>query len=94
MNGNLKKWVTTVLVAGFGGGVAGVVATLADPSKYAFPRDLGSGKMWPFFLSGAAVAVGAMFLKSPFGQKVMEQAKESQAQIAQTKADLKSNQKS
>lgn len=80
-----RNWVKTVAIAAVGGGVAGSVAALSDPAKYVFPRDLGTGKMWPFFLSGAGVAVGALLLKSPFGTKVMSAVKESQTQLAESK---------
>lgn len=84
-----KGLLKTIIIGGLGGGIAAIVATLADPSKYVFPRDLGSGKMWPFFFSGAAVAIGALFLKSPFGSKIMGQLKENQQTIADTKAGLR-----
>lgn len=63
-----KKWLKTSGLAALGGGIAAVVATAADPSKYHFPRDLGTGKMWPYFFSGASMTFGALLLKSPLGK--------------------------
>jgi hypothetical protein len=82
------KWLKTAVIAALGGGIAAIVATAADPAKYHFPRDLGSGKMWPYFLQGIALTFGAMLLKSPLGQKVVEAMKDSQAQLKQSQADL------
>lgn len=96
MRQDVIKWTETVLIGGLGGGIASSIAALADPSKYSFPKDLGTGKMWPFFLSGSAMTIGALLLKSPLGSKVVAQIKDSQSQlqeskqtIQQTKSDLK-----
>lgn len=80
-----NKWIKTTLVSIFGGGIAGSVAALSDPAKYRFPQDLGTGKMWPFFLSGAGMTLGAMLLKSPLGQQVVGALKDSQQQLAEGK---------
>ena len=73
-----------------------MVAASQDPSKYKFPQDFGSGKLWPFFFQGAILTFGAMLLKSPIGKKVMSSVKEgkenleeSKQVIADTKASLK-----
>lgn len=96
----INPWLKTAIFAALGGGVAGSVAALADPTKYRFPQDLGSGRMWPFFLSGAAMTVGAMLLKSPLGQSAMkaytesqEQLKADKALLEQTKQDIKASTK-
>lgn len=96
MSDKVKSWLKMLVIAAFGGGIAGSVAALSDPAKYTFPRDLGSGKMWPFFLSGAGTAVGAMLLKSPLGIRIMDAVKQSKqdlqdskAVLDQTKRDLK-----
>jgi hypothetical protein len=89
------KWVRTAVIAGLGGGIAAIVATAADPQKYRFPQDLGTGKMWPYFLQGVALTLGAMLLKSPLGKQVMgamrdakAQTTDSQAVIDKAKSDL------
>lgn len=95
MNANLVKWLKTTGIAVVGGGVAGAFAAAMDPSKYHFPHDFGSGKLWKFFLEGCAMTLMALLIKSPLGQKVMtsfqqsqQQAKDDAALIASTKADL------
>jgi hypothetical protein len=85
---SLKTTIKTVVIGAFGGGVASSIAALSDPTKYSFPKDLGTGKMWPFFLTGAGLAIGGLFLKSPVGQKVVLSVKESQEQIEQSKRDI------
>lgn len=84
-----KGWLKTIIVGGVGGGIAGSVAALADPTKYVFPRDLFSGKMWPFFLQGAALTIGALFLKSPLGVSLVDQFKEHRELIDETKETFK-----
>lgn len=90
------KWLKTSGLAALGGGIAAIVATAADPTKYRFPQDLGSGKMWPYFFSGVGVTFAALLIKSPLGERAMtiyrdsqDQLKASQQTITQTKAELK-----
>jgi hypothetical protein len=94
----VMKWLKTCIVAGLGAGIASMVAALSDPTKYRFPQDLGSGKMWPYFLSGAAMTIGALLIKSPFGQQALTTFKESQTQlkesqglIEETKTEIKAS---
>jgi hypothetical protein len=89
------RWGISAGISALGGGVAASVAALSDPSKYRFPQDLGSGKMWPFFLQGAGLVFVGMLLKSPMGQKVLSSVKESQGSLKEsqqliedTKSDL------
>jgi hypothetical protein len=92
----MVKWSKTTIIAALGGGFASVFAAAMDPAKYRFPQDFGTGKMWPFFFQGAGLMFVGLILKSPLGQEVMssfkqsqQQLKDAQADIAQTKADLK-----
>lgn len=83
-----KKWLKTSGLAALGGGIAAVVATAMDPSKYQFPRDFGTGKMWPYFFSGMGVTFAALLMKSPLGQKAMKEYQDSQAQLAADREEL------
>ena len=81
-------WTRTAVLTALGGGIAAVVATAADPQKYRFPQDLGSGRMWPYFLTGMGLTFGGMLIRSPLGQKAMGAYQKSQAQMASDKAEL------
>jgi hypothetical protein len=81
-------WIKTALISSVVGGIMAAIAAACDPSKYRFPQDLGSGKLWPFFLAGAGAMFGGMLLKSPLGQSALSTFKDSQAQLAQSKQDL------
>jgi hypothetical protein len=83
----LVTWLKTTGLAVVGGGIAAVVTTLSEP-EYHFPQELVSGKLFIHFLGGAAVTFAALLLKSPLGQQTMAAYKDSQAQLAQSKADL------
>jgi hypothetical protein len=90
------KWLKTAGLAAGGGGVAGAFAAAMDPSKYVFPHDFGSGKLWKYFFMGAALTFGGLLIKSPLGQSMMSAYKQSQADleaskrtVAETKAALK-----
>jgi hypothetical protein len=92
----INPWVKTTLFATVGGGIAAAFTAALDPSKYHFPADVGSGKLWAYFFEGAIMVGAALLIKSPLGQQVMTSYKESQAQLkesqealAQAKADLK-----
>jgi hypothetical protein len=92
----INPWVKTTIIATLGGGIASMVAAAMDPTKWRFPQDLGSGKLWPFFFEGAGAMLLGLLIKSPIGQQLMTSYKESQTQLAdgrqaieQTKADLK-----
>lgn len=80
----LVKWLKVSGLSAIGGGVASSVGALADPTKYSFPKDLGTGRMWPFFLQGAGLTFVAMLLKSPLGVKILSSVKESQAQLQES----------
>jgi hypothetical protein len=97
MNGGFLKWLKTALIAAVGGGIAGASAAAMNPAEYKFPQDLGSGKLWVFFLMGAGTTLVALLLKSPLGQQAttafkdsQQQLQESQAEIKDAKAELKS----
>lgn len=92
----INPWIKTSIIATVGGGIAGAFAAAMDPSKYRFPHDFGSGKLWEFFFEGAVTVGAATLIKSPFGQGVLAAFKDSQKQlkegkddIAKTKADIK-----
>jgi hypothetical protein len=83
-----KKWVISAIVASVGGGIAGAAAAAFDPTKYRFPHDFGTGKLIPYFFTGAGLTLGGMVLHSPLGQKLMGSYKATQEQIAQSQKDL------
>jgi hypothetical protein len=93
----IRKWVVGAAGAAFGGGIAGAAAAAFDPAKYRFPQDFGTGKLLPYFFTGAGLTLGGMLLHSPLGQKIMgtfkstqEQLAQSQKELEQAKAELKS----
>jgi len=99
MNPKIIKWIKTTLLAAVGGGIAAAVAVLFDPAKFNIAHDIGSGKLWTFFLQGAGVTFGALLLKSPLGEKVIGAYKnaqtglaENQAAVANAKAKLEKGQ--
>ena len=92
----LKKTILSTVGAVVGGGVAGGASALFDPAKYSFPKDFGTGKLWPYVFTGAGLTLGGMFLHSNLGQKIFagitrtqQQIAADQAAIQQAKADLK-----
>ena len=84
----LKKWTITLVGSAIGGGIAGAFAAAMDPTKYQFPHDFGSGKLWKYFGMGAALTLGGAALRSSWGQKIMGSFTASQAQLAQSQKDL------
>jgi hypothetical protein len=85
---NAKKWTISAVVASVGGGIAGAAAAAFDPTKYKFPHDFGTGKLFPYFFTGAGLTFMGMLLHSPLGQKVMGAYKATQEQLAQSQLDL------
>lgn len=92
----LNPWIKTTIIATIGGGLAGALAASMDPQKYNWRHDIGSGKLWEFFIEGAVTVGLATLIKSPFGQQVMtsfkdsqQQLKDSQQTVADTKTELK-----
>lgn len=63
------SWIKSVVVPIIGGGLAGAFTAALDPSKYHFPHDFGSGKLWEYFFMGAVLTASGMLAKSQFGQK-------------------------
>jgi hypothetical protein len=86
--GSTLKWIKTSVLAMLGGGFTAAVAAMFDPSKYSFPHDLGSGKLWRYVFAGWGLTFGALLIHSPLGQKTLAALKDLQAQLAQSKADL------
>lgn len=82
------KWIKTLVLAGLGGGFVAGISAAMDPVKYSFPADLGSGKLWKYVVAGAALTMGALLVRSPLGQKAMQELKESQAQLAEDREAL------
>lgn len=64
------------------------LAAAMDPTKWSFPRDLGSGKLFPFFFGGAGMTFAALVTQSPFGKKMIAVYRDSQAQIQQAKREI------
>jgi hypothetical protein len=60
----IKPWMKTMAVAVIGGGVTGTVAAIID-HKYNVPEDIGSGKLWEFFITGAITSGLATLVESP-----------------------------
>jgi hypothetical protein len=75
------KWIKTAVIAMLGGGLAGGLSALFDPSKYNFPRDLGSGKLWKYVFMGWGLTLGGLLIKSPLGKQVTQAYRDSQAQL-------------
>lgn len=85
---NAIKWLKTSGLAAVGGGIAGAFAAAMDPTKYHFPHDIGSGKLWKFFFMGAGLTFGSLLLRSPLGQQAMSAYRDSQQQAAEDKAAI------
>jgi len=94
----IVKWSKTALIAATGGGVTSAFAAAMDPTKYRFPHDFGSGKLWKFFFDGFALMFVGLLIKSPLGQKAVAgfqqaqaQAKEDAAMLDKVKSDITEN---
>jgi hypothetical protein len=83
-----KHWVITTAVAMLGGGFAAGFTAMMDPSKYSFPKDLGTGKLWPYVFMGWGLTFAGVLIHSPIGQKVIAITKQSKAQLEQTQQEL------
>jgi len=84
----IRKWVVGATGSALGGGIAGAAAAAFDPAKYRFPQDFGTGKLLPYFFTGAGLTLGGMLLHSPLGQKIMGTFKATQQQLADTQKEL------
>lgn len=82
----MKAWVKTVVVAAIGGGVPAGFTAVMDPQKFGI--HFGNGRLLLIMLQGAAVAVGALWLRSPQGQQIMGAFKQGQQQGANDLAML------
>lgn len=98
LNPDTWKWIKTTLIAVLGGGLAAALAAAFDPQKYDIRHDIGSGKLWQFFLEGAGAMLVGLLIKSPLGQQALtsfkdsqQQLQEAKASLEQTKTDLKSS---
>lgn len=85
---DVKKWVTTTVIAMLGGGAAAAFAAMTDPAKYQFPQDFGSGKLWKYVFMGWGLTFAGILIKSPVGQKVIAITNQSKEQLAQTQKEL------
>lgn len=83
---NIPSWLKTTLVAAGGGAISGGSAAIMAPDKFGI--HFGNGRLALIMLQGALVAVGALFLRSPQGQKMVAGYQKSQAQAAEDKAAL------
>jgi hypothetical protein len=88
MNKEYLKWIKTGVIACLGGGVTAAIAAAMDPSKYQFPHDIGSGKLWKFFFTGAGTMLIGLLVKSPLGQKAISTFKETQEQLKDTQGTI------
>lgn len=82
------KWIRTAAISSVSGGVMAAIAAACDPTKYSFPRDLGSGKLWPFFLAGAGAMFAGALLRSPLGQSAMQSYQDARAELEHAKQDI------
>jgi hypothetical protein len=82
------KWIRTAVVAMLGGGLAGGLSALFDPTKYRFPHDLGSGKLWKYVFMGWGLTLGGLLIKSPLGQQTMQAYRDAQAQLKADQEEL------
>jgi hypothetical protein len=92
----IPSWVTTASVAAAGGAISGGSAALMAPEK--FNIHFGNGHLALIMLQGALVALGALFINSPRGQKLIsayqkteDQAAKDQATVANLKTEIKKN---
>jgi hypothetical protein len=93
----MKPWTKTTLVAAAGGAISALMAALADPAGFSVKYKLGEGRLALMMLQGAAVAVVALFMRSPQGQEIMsslkhsqQQAKDDAAMLDKVKSDITS----
>ena len=84
----VKKWIITTAVAMLGGGAAAAFSAMTDPSKYKFPQDFGSGKLWRYVFMGWALTFAGVLIHSPLGQKAIALTKQSKEQLDQTQKEL------
>jgi hypothetical protein len=89
----VKQWILSTGAIIFGGGIAGAFSAAIDRTKYQFPQDFGSGKLWKYFFMGCLLTFGGSLLRSPWGQKIMASFQASQQQLKQSREDLQTAQK-
>jgi hypothetical protein len=65
----IHPWLKTTLVSVLGGAFTGTVAAALDHTKYHFPQDLGSGKLWEFCITGALTAGLSSLVGSPLRRR-------------------------
>lgn len=75
---SLPHWVKTTLVAAGGGAVSGIVAALATPGGLSL--SLNNKDLWINIIKGAVIAVAALYIRSPMGQKLLADFEQAQAQ--------------
>ena len=88
MDAKVVKWLKTAVFAALGGGVAATITSMMDPTEYHFPQDVGSGKLWVHFFSGAGITFLALLMKSPIGQQVMSSYKDAQSGLQESKQEV------
>jgi hypothetical protein len=84
----VMRWVLSTVVAMLGGGLAAIVPIVSDRSKYKFPEDFGSGKLWPYILMGWFLTFAGILLKSPVVKKAMDFSDQSEEQLEKAQHDL------
>ena len=85
----IKRWIITTGGIVLGGGIAGAFTAALDPTKYRFPHDFGSGKLWEYFGEGCALTFGGCILNSPWGRRIMSGFQQTQKEIQEAKDNLK-----
>ena len=68
---SLKPWLRTIALGLLGGIMGAIYAVIVEPETYHFPHDIGSGKMWKFFVGGAILTISGVLVESPLGKKLM-----------------------
>lgn len=83
----LPHWLKTTIVAAGGGAVSSLTAVLFTPGG-GFSFSLTNKPMWIDAIKGAVIAVAALYIRSPMGQKLLADFEQSQAQAKQDAAML------
>jgi hypothetical protein len=90
-----KEWLKSAAVALLGGACAALSAAVMDPTKFNLANGIKDELL--IALQGAAVGLGALFIRSPLGSSLMkaladarQQQADDRAAISKLKAEIKS----
>lgn len=78
-----REWLKSAAVAVGGGACAAISAIIMDPTKFNLSNGLKDEAL--IALQGAAVGLGALFVRSPLGSSMMNALREAQTQSAADK---------